>query len=114
MAFVNPSQEEITTIFAVLPMKGNLQEATFSGCGEINPLENDPELRYHTPGTAALVNGAPGVILGTGTRTSAAKPNLSLAADMHQMDPNLMGGFIGCNGNSRNRCRDNCSAVCAE
>lgn len=93
MAFVNPSEEEITTIFAVLPMKGNLQEATFSGCGEINPLENDPELRYHTPGTAALVNGAPGVILGTGTRTSAAKPNLSLAADMHQMDPNLMGGF---------------------
>ncbi|HJK71858.1 MAG TPA: methanogenesis marker 16 metalloprotein, partial [Methanocorpusculum sp.] len=93
MAFVNPSEEEITTIFAVLPMKGNLQEATFSGCGEINPLENDPELRYHTPGTAALVNGAPGVILGTGTRTSASKPNLSLAADMHQMDPNLMGGF---------------------
>ncbi|MDR0981327.1 MAG: methanogenesis marker 16 metalloprotein [Methanocalculaceae archaeon] len=93
MAFVNPGGDAITTIFSVLPMQGNMREATFSGCGEINPLENDPELRYHTPGTAALVNGAPGIILGTGTRTSAAKPNLSLAADMRQMDPNLMGGF---------------------
>lgn len=92
-AFVNLGGDAITTIFSVLPMQGNMREATFSGCGEINPLENDPDLRYHTPGTAALVNGAPGVILGTGTRTSAAKPNLSLAADMRQMNPNLMGGF---------------------
>ncbi|MDR0438693.1 MAG: methanogenesis marker 16 metalloprotein [Methanocalculaceae archaeon] len=93
MAFVNPGEEEITTIFSVLPMQGNMREATFSGCGEINPLENDPELKYHSPGTAALVNGAPGIIIGTGTRTSAVRPNLSLAADMWQMDPNLMGGF---------------------
>lgn len=93
MAFVNPGGEDITTIFSVLPMKGMLTQVTFSGCGEINPLENDPELRYHTPGTAALVNGAPGIILGTGTRASAAKPNLSLAADMRLMNPNLMGGF---------------------
>lgn len=93
LAFVNPAPQEITTIFSVLPMQGDMKGATFSGCGEINPLENDPELRFHTPGTAALVNGAPGVILGTGTRTSAAKPNLSLAADMREMDPNLMGGF---------------------
>jgi putative methanogenesis marker 16 metalloprotein len=93
MAFVNPGKEEITTIFSVLPMQGNMREATFSGCGEINPLENDPELRYHIPGTAALINGAPGIIIGTGTRTSAVRPNLSLAADMWHMDPNLMGGF---------------------
>ncbi|MDR3102360.1 MAG: methanogenesis marker 16 metalloprotein [Methanocalculaceae archaeon] len=93
MAFVNPSEKEVKTIFSVLPMKGNMIQATFSGCGEINPLENDPTLRFHTPGTAALVNGARGIILGSGTRASAAKPNLSLAVDMHRMDPNLMGGF---------------------
>ncbi|MDV0442620.1 methanogenesis marker 16 metalloprotein [Methanorbis furvi] len=93
MAFVNPSPDEITTIFSVTPMQGNMSEATFSGCGEINPLENDPTLRFHTPGTGALVNGAQGIILGTGTRSSAAKPNLSLAADMKGMDSNLMGGF---------------------
>ena len=93
MAFVNPSSNEISTIFSVLPMKGNTTQATFSGCGEINPLENDPTLRFHTPGTGVLVNGAPGIILGAGTRSSAVKPNLSLAADMARMDPNLMGGF---------------------
>jgi putative methanogenesis marker 16 metalloprotein len=93
MAFVNPGRKEIATIFSVLPMQGNMREATVSGCGEINPLENDPELRYHTPGTAALVNGAPGIIIGTGTRSSTTRPNLSLVADMWQMDPNLMGGF---------------------
>lgn len=93
MAFVNPSVNAFTTIFSVFPMQGNLSEATFSGCGEINPLENDPELRYHTVGTAALVNGSPGIILGTGTRSSVMKPNLSLVAEMCQMDTNLMGGF---------------------
>ncbi len=93
MAFVNPSSNEVSTIFSVLPMQGNKTQASVSGCGEINPLENDPTLRFHTAGTGVLVNGAPGVILGTGTRSSAAKPNLSLAADMARMDPNLMGGF---------------------
>lgn len=99
MAFVNPSAAPVPTIFSVRPMRGRMNEATFSGCGEINPLENDPTLRFHTTGTATLVNGAPGVILGTGTRSSAAKPNLSLAADMQAMHPDLMGGFrmsVGC------------------
>lgn len=99
LAFVNPSAACVPTIFSVRPMRGRMNEATFSGCGEINPLENDPTLRFHTAGTPALVNGARGVILGTGTRSSPAKPNLSLAADMQAMHPDLMGGFrmsVGC------------------
>ncbi len=94
MAFMNPRCDPVSTIFSVLPLQGRLSQATVSGCGEINPLENDPTLRFHTPGTPALVNGAGGFILGTGTRSSAEKPNLSLAADMWGMHADLMGGFV--------------------
>lgn len=92
-AFVNPGAEPMETIFSVVPLPGKSAAATFSGCGEINPLENDPTLRFHKAGTHVLINGAPGVILGTGTRSSGAKPNLSAAADILGMNPNLMGGF---------------------
>ena len=94
MGFVNRSEEEISTIFSTFPMKQDMQSASVSGCGEINPLENDPGLRYHIPGAAALVNGGPGLILGCGTRSSPQKPNLSLSADMRGMHPDMMGGFV--------------------
>ncbi|MDO5845758.1 MAG: methanogenesis marker 16 metalloprotein [Methanocorpusculum sp.] len=92
-AFVNAAAEPMETIFSVVPVPSGKTGATFSGCGEINPLENDPSLRFHKAGKPVLVNGAPGVLLGTGTRSSAAKPNLSAAADIRGMHPNLMGGF---------------------
>lgn len=94
MGFVNQSGEEVSTIFSTFPMKPDMQSASVSGCGEINPLENDPGLRYHIPGAAALVNGGPGLILGCGTRSSPQKPNLSLSADMRGMHPDMMGGFV--------------------
>ena len=94
MGFVNRSEDEVSTIFSTFPMKPGMQSASVSGCGEINPLENDPGLRYHTPGAAALVNGGPALILGCGTRASPEKPNLSLSADMRGMHPDLMGGFV--------------------
>ncbi len=94
MGFVNRSGEEISTIFSTFPMKPDMQSASVSGCGEINPLENDPALRYHIPGAAVLVNGGPALILGCGTRSSPQKPNLSLSADMQRMDPDMMGGFV--------------------
>lgn len=75
------------------PMGGDLSEATFSGCGDINPLENDPGMRFLRTGASVFVNGAPGMVLGTGTRSNDVKPNLSVQADMHLMRPGFMGGF---------------------
>ncbi|WNY28047.1 hypothetical protein MmiEs2_02270 [Methanimicrococcus stummii] len=97
-AFVNVSDESVSTIFSVRPLKGESEEATVSGCGEINPLQNDPFLKHHKPGTFVLINGAPGIIIGTGTRSTKDKPNLSAAADMFEMNPDLMGGFVTAKG----------------
>lgn len=92
--FTNGSDEPFTTIFSgPEPMAPLESEASVSGCGEINPIQNDPGLDYLRPGAAVLLNGAPGMVLGTGTRSTPGKPNLSMAADMHRMDPDYMGGF---------------------
>jgi putative methanogenesis marker 16 metalloprotein len=93
VAFVNPGNESISTIFHSDMMKGNYEEMTFCGCGELNPLENDPELKTIGIGTRVLINGALGYVTGTGTRSCVEKPNLTGFADMHQMNPELMGGF---------------------
>jgi len=92
--FVNGSESEARTIFSgPKPLGSGLSEASVSGCGEINPIQNDPELRYLRPGASVMLNGAPGMIIGTGTRSTAEKPNLSIAADMHLMRADFMGGF---------------------
>lgn len=66
---------------------------SFSGGGELSPLENDRALRTLRVGTKVLVNRAPGVIVGCGTRAKPEKANLSLVADMFAMDPEFLGGF---------------------
>lgn len=81
------------SIFSYRPMEPNWG-LTVVGCGEVNPIENDPKLRHIKPGIRILVNNAPGIVIGTGTRSTAHKPTLSLVADMHAMDPEFMGGFI--------------------
>lgn len=92
--FTNGWDDEYETIFSgPIPFKGGYSEATVSGCGEISPLQNDPNLDYFRPGARVLVNGAPGMVLGEGTRSSPAKPNLSMQADMHLMKAEYMGGF---------------------
>lgn len=96
--FVNPDVSPVSTIFSVLPLRGNGSEITVSGCGEINPVQNDPSLKHHRAGTRVLVNGAEGLLLGTGTRSTPEKPNLSAASDMFGMDPDLMGGFVTSKG----------------
>jgi len=93
LAFVNPGKTDISTIFHSQTMKGNFEEMSFCGCGELNPLENDPELKTIGIGTKVLINGAQGFVTGPGTRSSLEKPNLAGAADMHQMDPHFLGGF---------------------
>ncbi|WP_407381525.1 methanogenesis marker 16 metalloprotein [Methanobrevibacter sp.] len=92
-AFTNPGSEEVSSIFAATPLKGNLSGLTFSGCGDINPLQNDIPHNVINTGKRVLLNGAEAYILGDGTRSSPQKPNLMLSGDMTQMDPYYFGGF---------------------
>jgi putative methanogenesis marker 16 metalloprotein len=92
-AFVNPGKESIKTIFHALPFEGEFKEMTFCGCGELNPIENDPKLETIGIGTRVLLNGADGFVTGSGTRSSPDNPNLTGFADLHDMNPEYMGGF---------------------
>jgi len=92
-AFVNPGKESIKTIFHALPFEGEFREMTFCGCGELNPIENDPKLETIGIGTRVLFNGAEGFVTGPGTRSAPDNPNLTGFADLHDMIPEYMGGF---------------------
>ena len=92
-AFVNTYNEPINSIFSAIPLEGNLSGLTFSGCGDLNPLQNDIPHNVIKTGTRFLFNGAEGYVLGDGTRSSAEKPNLMLTADYKQMDPYYLGGY---------------------
>lgn len=92
-AFTNPNNEEVSSIFAATPLEGNLRGLTFSGCGDLNPLQNDGPQNVIKEGIKVLLNGTQGYILGNGTRSSDAKPNLMLSADLTKMDSYYMGGF---------------------
>lgn len=97
MAFTNAKnhksyRENPKSIFSCrpIPLLGGL---AMSGSGELNPLENDHSGQVIRPGLNILVNGAPGLVIGYGTRAVPDMRCLSLAADMHQMDPQFLGGF---------------------
>ncbi len=92
-AFVNPNEGCVRSIFSATCLEGPFKEASFCGCGEINPLEKDPELETIGIGTKALFNGAVGYITGVGTRSSARRPNLSGFAQLKGMEPRYVGGF---------------------
>ncbi|MHC1588190.1 MAG: methanogenesis marker 16 metalloprotein, partial [Methermicoccaceae archaeon] len=94
LAIVNPSSRAVPSIFSIEPMKPHMSEATVAGCGELNPVQNDPTLQAIGVGTRVLYNGAEGFVLGLGTRTYPTKPNLSLVADLKHMSPRWTGGFI--------------------
>ncbi len=64
-----------------------------SGSGEMNPDANDISLQVIRPGIRILVNGAPGTLVGYGTRAAKNNVCMSTTADMHKMDPQYMGGF---------------------
>ncbi|MCL5024042.1 MAG: methanogenesis marker 16 metalloprotein [Nitrospirae bacterium] len=85
-------RENPHSIFACRPLPV-MSGMTCSGCGEFNPLENDPYSKVLRAGMKILVNKTPGVVIGYGTRSSPKMRNLSLAADMFEMDPEFMGGF---------------------
>ncbi len=92
-AFVNDSNQIIKTIFHPDKFNPYLKEATVSGCGYINPLEFDYNLKTIGIGTKVLVNGGEGYIIGFGTRSSNEKQNLMIVSDLKRMIPEYMGGF---------------------
>jgi putative methanogenesis marker 16 metalloprotein len=94
LAVVNTGSDPVQTIFSVKNLAGFYSGATVSGCGDINPLQNDPGLNVIGIGTRVLLNGSIGYIMGTGTRSTPEKPNLAVFAEMKSMVPEMMGGFV--------------------
>lgn len=94
LAVVNTGPDTVQTIFSVKGLTGPYREASVSGCGDINPLQNDPDLKVVGVGTRILLNGGVGYIMGTGTRSSAEKPNIAAFAEMKSMVPEMMGGLL--------------------
>ena len=92
-AMLNCESYPVDTIFSCLPFEPNKSELTFSGCGALNPFQNDPEFQSIGVGTPLLVNGAIGYLMGPGTRNYVEKPNMMTIAPMIQMSPEYMGAF---------------------
>lgn len=63
------------------------RNATYSGAGEISPLNNDPDYETIGLGTRIFVGGAPGYVLGPGTQHN---PKNSLGTFMVKADAKLM------------------------
>jgi len=94
LAVINTKPDTVQTIFSVKGLTGPYTEASVSGCGDINPLQNDRGLNVIGAGTRILLNGGIGYIMGQGTRSSREKPNIAAYGDMHAMIPEMMGGFV--------------------
>ncbi len=92
-SFTNPSEELISSIFHAIDMNGPFKGLSVSGCGELNPLQNDPVTRTICSGAKILLNGAESIVIGNGTRSNPEKPNLMITGDMKLMDPHYLGGF---------------------
>ncbi|MGZ7119612.1 MAG: methanogenesis marker 16 metalloprotein [Methanobacterium sp.] len=92
-AFINPSAKPVSSIFHAIEMDGPYKGLSFSGCGELNPLQNDPVMNTIKTGTKVLMCGSEGIVIGNGTRSTPDKPNLMISADMYEMDPHFVGGF---------------------
>ncbi|MHA1730464.1 MAG: methanogenesis marker 16 metalloprotein [Promethearchaeota archaeon] len=93
LAFVNPTDHPISSIFSSAPIQPNLEHMTFCGCGEINPFQKDPKMRTIGVGTRILLNGSPGMVVSRGTRSSRERPNIMAVADLKRMIPDYLGGF---------------------
>ena len=92
-AMINCESYEVNTIFSSLPFKPNKSQITFSGCGALNPFQNDPDFETLGVGSPLLVNGSKGYLVGPGTRNYVAKPNMMTIAPFKNMKPEYMGAF---------------------
>jgi uncharacterized protein (DUF39 family)/CBS domain-containing protein len=73
----------------LLPNGGNV---TYSGSGLLNPISNDPRLRWIGSGVSAFRAGAPGMVVGEGTQHSPASgfSTLMVTGDMKAMNPDYL------------------------
>ena len=92
-AMINCESYKVDTIFSCLPFEANKTEITFSGCGALNPFQNDPEFETFGVGSPILVNGSIGYLIGPGTRNYIEKPNMMTVTPMLDMKPEYMGAF---------------------
>ena len=92
-AMINCETYNVNTIFSCLPFEPNNTEITFSGCGALNPFQNDPEFESFGVGSPVLINGNIGYLIGPGTRNYIAKPNMMTIAPFKGMKPEYMGAF---------------------
>ena len=92
-AMINCESYKVNTIFSCLPFQPDKSEITFSGCGALNPFQNDPNFESYGVGSPLLVNGNLGFLLGPGTRNYIAKPNMMTIASFMDMKPQYMGAF---------------------
>lgn len=92
-AMINCETYPVDTIFSALPFKPNKSQLTFSGCGALNPFQNDPEFLSLGVGAPILVNGSLGYLMGPGTRNYIEKPNMMTIAPFSSMNPEFMGAF---------------------
>ena len=92
-AMINCESYNVDTIFSCLPFEANKAQITFSGCGALNPFQNDPEFETYGVGSPMLINGSIGYLIGPGTRNYIAKPNMMTIAPMIDMKPEYMGAF---------------------
>ena len=70
------------------------RNATYSGAGEISPLNNDPDYETIGLGTRIFLGGAPGYILGEGTQHNPKSQlgTLMVKGDAKQMSPEYING----------------------
>ncbi len=92
-AMINCETDQVNTIFSCLPFSPNKTEITFSGCGALNPFQNDPEFESFGVGSPVLVNGTIGHLIGPGTRNYIEKPNMMTIAPFEGMKQEYMGAF---------------------
>ncbi len=87
-AATNSSDRVLRTYMGtLLPNFGNV---TFAGCGEISPLNNDPEFRTIGIGTRIFLCGAKGYIIGEGTQHSPPFSTLMVKGNLREMKPEYM------------------------
>ncbi|RLI83031.1 MAG: hypothetical protein DRP01_09400 [Archaeoglobales archaeon] len=91
-AATNSSDRILRTYMGtLLPHFGNV---TFAGCGEISPLNNDPEFRTIGVGTRIFLCGARGYVIGEGTQHSPPFGTLMVKGDLKEMRSEFMKAVV--------------------
>ncbi|HDM60149.1 MAG TPA: CBS domain-containing protein [Archaeoglobus veneficus] len=87
-AATNSSNQILRTYMGtLLPNFGNV---SFAGCGEISPLNNDPDYRTIGVGTRIFLCGAKGYVIGEGSQHCPPYGTLMVKGNLKEMKPEFM------------------------